>query len=216
MCRQLVGVTVVVAAMLATGARRATAGRVSPLRSRAAATGNLPDNPLLAAVPADTPYVFASFRPVPLEALRGLVDLLGPPARRGFSEYMVAGGAASERAGRDMLAEIASLDVRGFEALGFTLAARPLPPLLAGLRGGLLVVNDLKLGPRGPESLTGFGALQVDHTADILQLAPKLDLKADRKPHPLPAEARIPGHMAASETMLAAASGPGAQHWSAS
>jgi hypothetical protein len=443
MCRQLLGVTAVVAAMMAGGARWATAGGAAPLPSRAAATGSVPDNPLLAAVPADTPYVFASFKPVPLYALRGLVDLLGPPARRGFSEYMAAGGATSERDGRDMLAEISSLDVQGFEDLGFTVqarfviysaggapvlrlelrdgarvlswlerrdpghppteragyhywtvgsptgpalmavgvkelivavaprdvlarnldlilgarrpakslttaqlrtlaqrdgftgqgvgfvdvarasamiddavcrlafaglarnvprlavgldditphrfsvgvvvelapatvaelrglssslagydrifggrpqlaasvaanverarplvgraagavmvlasacgvqgvvdamtavanaAARPLPPFLAGLRGGLLVVNDLKLGPRGPESFTGFGALQVDHTAAILKLAPQLDLQADRKPHVLPAEARIPGHIAASETTIAAASGPG-------
>jgi hypothetical protein len=442
MYRQLLVVTAAVAATMATGARWATAGGASPLRSRAAATGSVPDNPLLAAVPADTPYVFASFKPVPLYALRGLVELLGPISRKAFAEYMTAGGAASDRAGRDLLAEIAALDVQGLADLGFNLQARfviyavagnpvlrvelgdgarvlhwlerkdpghpsleragyhyqvvgsqmgpslmafgakelvvataprdvlarnldlilgvqrpakslttaqlralaqrdgftgqgvgfvdvaragaligdagcraaftelarsvprlaiglddiaphrfsigavlelppakiaelrglssalagfermlggrpqlaaavavnverarplvgraagavkelagacgvqgvvdamtavasvadrPLPPFLTGLHGGLLVVNELKLGPRGPEAFTGFGAVQVDHTGEILKLAPKLDLKADRKPHVLPPEARIPGHIAASETTIAAASGP--------
>lgn len=444
MHRQLVVVTAVVAATVATGARWATADRGAPLRSRAVATGSIPDNPLLAAVPADTPYVFASFKPVPLRALRGLVDLMGPIARRAFSEYMAAGGATSERAGRDKLAEIAALDVRGLADLGLNLQARfviygvagypvfrlemgdgirvlqwlehnepgrppvehagyhyrmvgsptgpalmafgakdlvvaiaprdvltrnldlilgvqppanslttaqlralaqrdgftgqgvgfvdvaragaligdaacraaftelarsvpriaigmdditphrfsigavvelpaaavgelrglsssyagyermlggrpllaaavavnverarpvvgrtagavkalagacgvqgvvdamtavvgvadrPLPPPLAGLRGGLLVMNDFKSGPRGPEAFAGFGAVQVDHTGEILKLVPQLDLKADRKPHVLPAEARIPGggHIAVSETTIAFASGP--------
>jgi hypothetical protein len=444
MYRQLVVVTVVVAATMATGTRWAMAGGASPPRSRAAATGSVPDNPLLAAVPADTPYVFASFKPVPLYALRGLADLLGPHVRRGFLEGTAAGGAAGARTGRDVLAEITALDVRGLADLGLNLQARfviygvrgypvlrfemgdgarllewlerrqsgaplaeragyhyrivgsprgpvlfalgakeaivavaprdvlagdldlflgaqlpakslttaqlralaqrdgftgqgvgfvdvaragailggatcraaltelaqsvpriaigfdditprrfsvgvvielppamiaelrglssslagydrmfggrplvaaaaavnaerarplvgraagavkelagacgvqnvvdamtavvsvadrPLPPFMAGLRSGLVVVNEFKPGPRGPEVFSGFGAVQVDHTDGILKLTPQVDnLKADRKPHALPAGGLISGHIAASETTFALAAGPG-------
>src|ERR1041384_5422812 len=119
-------VCVAVVAGLVLGGQRAAGADAAaqPLPTRAAATGDIPDNPLLAAVPADTPWVFATFKPVPLESLRGLVDLLGPPAKRGFTEYMVNGNAVEQRAGRQLLADLAAMDVKRFEEIGFATKAR--------------------------------------------------------------------------------------------
>jgi len=81
--------------------------------------------------------------------------------------------------------------------------ARPLPPVVAGLRGGFVVVNNLKLGPHGPESIDGFGSLQLDDTGELLKLArgklPNFDLQPDGKVHPLPSSIPYPGHIAVSE-----------------
>ncbi len=85
-------------------------------------------------------------------------------------------------------------------------AARPLPPMLAGLRGGYFVLNQLKMGPQGPQQLDGFGTVQLDHTADLLKLAtselPSFTVPLDGKAHPLPAMLPFPGHVAASETSI--------------
>jgi hypothetical protein len=439
-------VAVVVAIVCAPGV--ASAGGAAPLASRAAKTGDIPDNPLLASVPADTPYVFASFKPVPLEAQRGLVDVFAPIARKAFTDYMAAANPTEQRTGRQVLKDIAALDVKRFEQVGFTIgarfafyelaghgvlrlelasgdrlfkfvehwndgaeapveragrhywisasatgpvflgigprelvvtfaprdviqanldlllgiqrpakslttvqlralaqrdgftgqgvgfvdvaragariaallgagdgcsaalaevarrvpriavgldditprrfslgvvmevapavvaelrglsgalagfdraigqrplvafataanvervrpllgrvggslgelgracqisgmgeamdklaaaAARPLPPFLAGLRGGFAVVNDIKLGPNGPESVVGFGSVQLDHTGGLAKLAPNIEIKPDRKPRSLAKLAPWPGHLAASETTLGLAFGP--------
>jgi hypothetical protein len=85
-------------------------------------------------------------------------------------------------------------------------ASRPLPPVVAGLRGGFAVVDNLKMGAHGPESIDGFAVIQLDHTAEILKLAsgqvPGLELRPDGKAHALPAMIPFPGHVAASETAI--------------
>lgn len=92
--------------------------------------------------------------------------------------------------------------VDGATKLG-AVATAPLPPLVAGLHGGLVVVNDFKLGPRGPEALDAFGSLQLDQPAELLKLAarqaPEFDAKLDGKAHALPAAVPFPGHLAAND-----------------
>ncbi|HEX2690625.1 MAG TPA: hypothetical protein VHN14_28610, partial [Kofleriaceae bacterium] len=64
----------------------ASGGTLPP--SRAAATGEFPDNPLLGFVPADTPYAFVSFKPVPIDVIRKMTAMAGPVWRRAFTSYM--------------------------------------------------------------------------------------------------------------------------------
>lgn len=121
-CAVVTVLAVVTAIVCEPGA--ASAGGAAPLASRAAKTGDIPDNPLLASVPVDTLYVFASFKPVPLEAQRGLVDLFAPIAREAFADYATMGNPTQQRAGRQVLQDIAALDVKRFEEVGFTTRAR--------------------------------------------------------------------------------------------
>ena len=105
----------------------------------------------------------------------------------------------------------ASILVDGLTELEATLA-RPLPPVVAGLHGGFVVVNKLKLGPAGPQSIEGFGSVQFDHTDELLKLAraelPGLDIQPDGKVHSLPAVIPYPGHLAASEHAIGLGLGP--------
>jgi hypothetical protein len=136
-------------------------------------------------------------RPLVAAAAAVNVERARPPVGRAAGAVKELAGACGVQGVVDAMIAVASV------------ADRPLPPFLAGLRGGLLVANEFKPGPRGPDVFNGFGVVQVDHTGEILKLAPQLDLKADRKPHALPPENRIPGHIAASETTIAFATGPG-------
>jgi hypothetical protein len=93
-----------------------------------------------------------------------------------------------------------------------TAAGHPLPPFLAGLRGGFLVLTNLKMGAHDPESIEGFGSLQLDHTGELLQLAgsqlPGFDMKPDGQAHALPALIPYPGHVAASDHAIGLGLGP--------
>lgn len=231
------------------------------LASRAAAIGEFPDNPLLAFAPADTPYAFASFKPVPLDVIRKMTAMARPIWRRAFTRSMSrTSGAADSDApealadarglsgslagmdrllgqkpamamavaanlehGRAVLAHVAGalLDlgqrcqvpsfVDGVAKLA-TAAGRPLPPEIAGLRGGFVVLNSLKMGPRGPESIDGFGSLQLDHTGALLKDAsrevPDLVVQPDGKAHALPPASPFPGHVAANEHAIGVGLGP--------
>jgi hypothetical protein len=90
-------------------------------------------------------------------------------------------------------------------------ASRPLPPVFAGVRGGFVVVNELKLGPNGPTSIDGYGVLQGDHIDEIAKLAmsnvPGLSLHSDGKATALPAMIQFPGHIAASAHAIGLALG---------
>ena len=90
-------------------------------------------------------------------------------------------------------------------------AGRPLPPVIAGMRGGFLVLSNLKMGASGPETIEGFGSLQLDDAGALLALLssqlPGLEIKADRKAHALPALIPFPGHVAASERAIGVALG---------
>ena len=85
-------------------------------------------------------------------------------------------------------------------------AARPLPPVVAGLHGGFLVVNNLKMGAHGPEAIDGFGSVQLDHTGELLKLArgamPEFEVKADGKARPLPPASPFSGHVAVNERAI--------------
>jgi hypothetical protein len=84
--------------------------------------------------------------------------------------------------------------------------ALPLPPAVAGLRGGVIVLNNFKIGARGPEALEGFGSLQLDQPGELLKLAgqqmPGIDTSLDGKPHALPAAIPFPGHLAANQRAI--------------
>lgn len=113
--------TLLVALIVSEQAHAAPGGK-ELVPSRAAALGEFRDNPLLDAVPADTLYAFASFKPVPLDALRGLARAFGPIWRRSFQDYMARSG---ERvAAQVFLDEIAALDVRRLERAGISVGAR--------------------------------------------------------------------------------------------
>jgi hypothetical protein len=150
-------------------------------------------------------------------SLAGLSRLLGQkPA-------MAMAVAANLEHGRTVLAHVAGAlgdlgqrcgvpsFVDGVEKLA-AIAGRPLPPEIAGLRGGFVVVNSLKMGPHGPESIDGFGSLQLDHTGALLKDAsrevPDLVVQPDGKAHALPPASPFPGHVAANEHAIGVGLGP--------
>jgi hypothetical protein len=89
---------------------------------------------------------------------------------------------------------------------------RPLPPFVAGVHGAYVVVDDLKLGANGPESIEGFATVQIDRADEVVKMAtsqlPGLTIAADGKAQPLPALIPFPGHVAASTGAIAVALGP--------
>lgn len=96
-----------------------------------------------------------------------------------------------------------------------TTMGQPLPPFLAGLHGGYAVLNHLTMTPQGPQSIEGFGSVQLDHAGDLLKLAstevPNLDIPLDGKAHALPSSIipiPVPGHAAANDRMIGVAVGP--------
>ncbi|HZJ67764.1 MAG TPA: hypothetical protein VFD36_29875 [Kofleriaceae bacterium] len=112
---------VLVALVACERAHAAPAGK-ELVPSRAAALGEFRDNPLLDAVPADTVYAFASFKPVPVDVIRGLLRTFGPIWRRSFQDYMARTGDAAN--GRIFLDVIGALDVRRLEQSGIAVGAR--------------------------------------------------------------------------------------------
>ena len=85
-------------------------------------------------------------------------------------------------------------------------ATRPLPPMFAGLRGGYLVLNQLKIGTGTQAQTDGFAAVQLDHPGELLKLAagqlPSFNVPLDGKAHALPAMLPFTGHVAANETSI--------------
>ncbi|HET9991548.1 MAG TPA: hypothetical protein VFQ65_23625, partial [Kofleriaceae bacterium] len=85
--------------------------------------GDFPDNPLLAYAPADTPYVFATFKPISPEYIHKMVDTFGPIWRRGFNEYMAKSAGGDDQASA-FFAELGDLSAKRFDELGLTVTAR--------------------------------------------------------------------------------------------
>src|SRR5215510_11202630 len=85
--------TVLVALVAAEHAYAAPGKELVP--SRAPALGEFRDNPLLDAVPDDTLFAFASFKPIPVDVIRGLARTFGPIWRRSFQDYMARSGDAA-------------------------------------------------------------------------------------------------------------------------
>ncbi len=90
------------------------------------ANPSFPDNPMVDFVPAETPYVFASFKPIPLAVLRKMIDLGGPTWRRGFDGYLSShsGDPKDEAMTAAILAEMARLDLGTLDQYGFSSKAR--------------------------------------------------------------------------------------------
>ena len=109
-------------ALVACEQAHAAPGGKELVPSRASALGEFRDNPLLDAVPADTLYAFASFKPVPLDVIRGLARTFGPIWRRSFQDYMARTGDSAD--GRIFLDVIGALDVRRLEQSGISVGAR--------------------------------------------------------------------------------------------
>jgi hypothetical protein len=85
--------------------------------------GDFPDNPLLASIPADTPYVFATFKPIPPDYIHKMVQVFGPIYRRAFDSYMAKHPDGDENAGT-FFDLVGNLDAKRFDELGLSVNAR--------------------------------------------------------------------------------------------
>src|SRR3569833_3793779 len=85
--------------------------------------GDFPDNPLLASVSADTPYVFATIKPVPPEYIHKMVQVFGPIYRRGFDAYMAKTPNGAQAAAK-LFDLIGNLAAKRFDELGLSVTAR--------------------------------------------------------------------------------------------
>jgi hypothetical protein len=107
--------------------------------------GEFPDNPLLAAIPADTPYVFATFKPISPEYIHKIVDVFGPIYHRAFDTYMARSpdGAAESAVFFELLGD---LNAKRFDEIGLSVKARF---AMYGLAGGYPVMRlELASGDR--------------------------------------------------------------------
>lgn len=97
----------------------------SSLPTRAAKAGDFPDNPLLAFAPADTPYVFATFKPVPAELFQKFVKMFSPAWHQVAGKLSPDGAdARDKKVADDLLAVLDHLDVKTIEDQGFSTKAR--------------------------------------------------------------------------------------------
>lgn len=94
------------------------------LPSRAKAVGEFPDNPLLASAPADAPYAFATFLPLPTAAITKWVNLVKPIWKKAFSQVAPSDDSQEAIISRDILAAVDTLDLTKIEQYGFSLKAR--------------------------------------------------------------------------------------------
>ena len=82
-------------------------------------------NPLVEFAPSDTPYAFASFKPIPLATFRKLANLAGPSWRRNFAKYMAkASPGTDDEITGTVLQALDGLDTDKLEQLGFSPTAR--------------------------------------------------------------------------------------------
>ncbi|TMQ13741.1 MAG: hypothetical protein E6J91_17480 [Deltaproteobacteria bacterium] len=141
------GVTflVVVAAAAGCGASRpANRGANELSLSRAAAVGEFSDNPLLASVPADTAYAFASFKPVSPDFVHAIRTAFSGMWHREFQRDLQNDEEGAERA-RAFEQWLAGLDARRLDELGFSSRARF---VLYGLQGYPVLRIELSNGDR--------------------------------------------------------------------
>lgn len=85
--------------------------------------GDFPENPLLASIPAETPYVFATFKPIPPDYIHKMVQVFGPIYRRAFDAYMTRNPDGDADASK-FFDLIGNLDAKRFDELGFSVSAR--------------------------------------------------------------------------------------------
>lgn len=85
--------------------------------------GDFPDSPLLAYVPADTPYVFATFKPISPEYIHKIVEVFGPIYHRAFDTYMATTPEGSQEAAT-FFELLGDLNAKRFDELGLSVTAR--------------------------------------------------------------------------------------------
>jgi hypothetical protein len=85
--------------------------------------GDFPDNPLLAYASADTPYVFATFKPISPEYIHKIVDVFGPIYRRAFDAYMAKTPEGGQEAAR-FFEVLGDLNAKRFDEIGLSVNAR--------------------------------------------------------------------------------------------
>jgi hypothetical protein len=117
--------SILLIALTATACEKSEEANASPnatpvLPSRAPTVGDFPENAMLAYVPADTPYVFATFKPVPIEFLRQMTKLWGP----GVNQQLASAPAPLQAKLRAVLDEIGDFDPAHLQQLGIDVKAR--------------------------------------------------------------------------------------------
>jgi hypothetical protein len=109
---------VVVVALLGACKHEPVASQKLP-SSRAASTGAFADQPQLAFVPADTPYVFATFKPVPID----YIEKMSAMAKPMIAQAQLGNDEAALKL-RAIADEIGTFNAKRFEELGFSASAR--------------------------------------------------------------------------------------------
>lgn len=94
------------------------------LPTRAASLGAFPDNPLVANIPADTPYALATFQPFPLELTQKFSKAAVPMWRKLLAAAPASEDATQLQIARDVLDALEHLDAASMEAHGFSAKAR--------------------------------------------------------------------------------------------
>jgi hypothetical protein len=123
--KRTLGIVLVVCALVACKKEGGGGDGKSPdlPASRAAAAGDFPDSPQLQFVPADTPYAFATFKPVPMDYFRKWGAIMSPA----LSKLRATPGESGDKM-RAILDEIGgpngTFDLKHFEELGFSAKAR--------------------------------------------------------------------------------------------
>lgn len=94
----------------------------SALSTRAKAVGDMPDNPMLAVIPADTPYAWVSFQPFPFEVMQKVLSAAQPMFAKAISQVPAEDKDKVVR--QDVLDVLEHFDFSAAEAQGFTRKAR--------------------------------------------------------------------------------------------
>jgi hypothetical protein len=208
MMRRAACVTVLVVAAVAGCEKKPAAlgDGASSMPTRAARSGDFPENPLLAYAPADSPYVLATFKPVPAELFQKLIKMFSPAWHQVAGKLGPDGtDARDKKIADDLLAVLDRLDVKTIEDQGFSTKARfviyglgAYPVWRAELLDGAKVNNlvtlaalrwDVKLPPAtdhaggrywifepGPEAAIFVGVFAKEV---VLAIAPKDQLTAN-------------------------------------
>ncbi len=110
------------ALMLVTATIAGCGGKPSAVTTgvRASSHGEFADNPLIASIPSDTPYAFATFKPIPLDYMSKMSDAIKPM----WSKVLDQMGTDQAKLWRTFADEIGPLDAKRFDELGFSTKAR--------------------------------------------------------------------------------------------
>lgn len=94
------------------------------LPTRAPSLGDFPDSPLVANIPADTPYAFATFKPFPFELVQKFSKAAVPMWRKLLAAAPTSEDPTKLQVARDILDGLEHLDAATMEAHGFSAKAR--------------------------------------------------------------------------------------------